>query len=183
MAPILTFTADEIWSYLPGEKANHVLMSEWYNDLSVMTDGSSLTERDFRLLLSLRDHLSVQMEWLRNADKIGSSLQAEVDIYIDEATFKRFKDVQAELHFFFITSEVRLKSLEEKPDDACEAVHEVGLLDQSGQTWIKVVQANYSKCVRCWHYVASVGQNPHDPELCSRCIENVNGNGEVRRFF
>ncbi|MFZ2237352.1 MAG: zinc finger domain-containing protein, partial [Dokdonella sp.] len=86
-------------------------------------------------------------------------------------------DAADELHFYFITSGLKLADVDDKPADAVK-------VDLAGsEVWVSAVASSADKCVRCWHYVADVGSHADDPELCGRCIGNIEGSGETRRWF
>jgi isoleucyl-tRNA synthetase len=114
--------------------------------------------------------VSKVLEPMRADGAIGASLEAEVDIYADEATLARFAPVAEELRFFFITSRLELKPVAAKPE-------------AGAGPWVHAVSTTNAKCVRCWHYRPDVGSHAADPELCGRCVDNVNGAGETRRWF
>ncbi|WP_052385910.1 isoleucine--tRNA ligase [Arenimonas malthae] len=173
VAPVLSFTADEIWQHLPGQREGHVLFTTWYDGLAPMPAGAALSAADFDRLLELREAVSKVLEPMRANGAIGASLEAEVDVYADEATLARFAPVADELRFFFITSRFDLKPVAGRP--AAEG--------EGAGPWVHAVSTGHGKCVRCWHYRADVGSHAGDPELCGRCVENVNGAGETRRWF
>jgi isoleucyl-tRNA synthetase len=108
----------------------------------------------------------------RNKD-IGSSLDAEVDIYCDQKNYQALLELKNELRFVFITSEANLYELSNKSTDAKE-------IDSS--LAIRVRKSIHQKCVRCWHHRPEIGENKSYVDLCWRCIENVSGEGEHRIF-
>ncbi|OHE81581.1 MAG: isoleucine--tRNA ligase [Lysobacterales bacterium GWF1_69_6] len=173
VAPVLSFTADEIWQHLPGQREGHVLFTTWYDGLAPMPADAALSAADFDRLLELREAVSKVLEPMRANGAIGASLEAEVDVYADEATLARFAPVADELRFFFITSRFDLKPVAGRP----------GAEGEGAGPWVHAVSTGHGKCVRCWHYRADVGSHADDPELCGRCVENVYGAGETRRWF
>ncbi|MDZ4347925.1 MAG: isoleucine--tRNA ligase [Xanthomonadaceae bacterium] len=177
IAPILSFTAEEMWDALPGERADNVLFATWYESLAPLPGDAVLSAQDFDRLLALREAVSKVLEPMRAGGEIGASLQAEVDIYVDDATRSVFAPVVDELRFLFITSSLRLLPLAEKPGTAvrgdCDAP----------EVWIVARPSASAKCIRCWHYRDDVGQSIEHPEICGRCIGNVEGPGEDRRWF
>ncbi len=177
IAPMLAFTAEEIWQHMPGERGESVLFETWYDGLE--SPQSSPEQRKFwRDLLTLRDGAAKLLEGMRNAGEIGSALQAELTLGVDQALSKRLQAVADELRFFFITSAVQLAGAGHKPDQA-QAV-DVG----GAKAWISAVPSGYKKCIRCWHYRADVGADPEHPEICGRCVGNLpDGPGEQRRWF
>ncbi len=170
LAPVLAFTADEIWRHLPGPREDHVLLATWYGGLAPMPADAVLSAADFDRLLELREAVSKVLEPMRADGAIGASLEAEVDVYADEATLAKFAPVADELRFFFITSRLDFKPVAAKPE-------------AGAGPWVHAASTSHAKCVRCWHYRADIGSHSGDPELCGRCVENVNGAGETRRWF
>ena len=176
IAPILSFTADEIWQQLPGAREAHVLFATWVNDLDPLSDGGVLSGAGFQRLLALREAIAKVLEPMRAGGVIGASLEAEVDLYLPDALLSELQPVADELRFLFITSELRLHPAEARPPDALPAEAVPG-------AFIRAVASSSTKCVRCWHYRADVGTHAQHPALCGRCVGNVDGPGEVRRFF
>ena len=174
LAPITSFTAEEIWPLLPGERGESVLFETWYEGLAAL-QASPEQRKSWNELLEIRTTTSKVLEGMRAAGAIGASLQAEVTLYLDAATRERHAGVADELHFFFITSELKIADIADKPADAVRV--------EDHEAWVVAKPSAASKCVRCWHYCADVGSHADDPELCGRCIENIEGQGETRRWF
>ena len=180
LAPILSFTAEEIWQHLPGKHEDSVFLSTWYELPSAFYSEGEVLQRMgagfWGNIVAVREAVSKELESLRVAGKIGSSLAAEVDLYADPETQAMLKTVGDELRFILITSYVRVHAADECPEDAVPA-------DVPGLVFrIKVTASAHDKCVRCWHHREDVGASETHPELCGRCIENVTGAGEQRRF-
>ena len=180
LAPILSFTAEEIWRNIPGERAPSVLLSTWAElpqMFSAGDEGMARFNMDFwQDVLALREIVGKELEKLRVAGDIGSSLDAEVDLYCDSAWLEKLGRLEDELRFVLITSYARLHPLEQRPEGAMD-------IDLDGaKLGIRVAPSAYAKCVRCWHHREDVGSSSQHPELCGRCIENVDGDGEPRRF-
>ena len=174
MYPILSFTAEEIWSHLPGEKPAMVLFTEWYDGLFGLNANDSISANEWNYIFTVRELVSKQLEALRVAGGIGASLEAEVDLYYPQAQGSNaLTKLGDELRFVFITSDVRLHDVSAKPEGAVEVMENL---------WVKVGAASAQKCVRCWHHRADVGSHSEHPELCGRCIENIEGAGEVRQY-
>ncbi|WP_342741291.1 isoleucine--tRNA ligase [Dokdonella immobilis] len=174
LAPITSFTAEEIWPLLPGARGESVLFETWYDGL-VALQGSAEQRKSWNELLAMRTTASKVLEGKRAAGTIGASLQAEVTLHADASLRERHAEVADELRFLFITSQLELADAAAKPADA---VRVEGL-----DAWVAARPSDAAKCVRCWHYRSDVGSHADDPELCGRCVENVNGAGEVRRWF
>ena len=179
LAPILSFTADEIWQHIPGEREESVFLETWF-ELPEMYLASE-AQRGFDLvywdrILSVREAVAKELEKARVAGAIGSSLDAEVDLYCDDVLFDALVKLEDELRFVLITSHACVHTVTAKSADAVEVETKAGSL------WIEVRASAHEKCVRCWHHREEVGANSEHPELCGRCVENVAGDGEPRRF-
>ena len=168
LSPVLSFTAEEIWQNMPNEKSQSIFLSEWYEGLSVGYENIAIdTARN------INPFIRKQMEVMRSDKTIGSSLDAQVDLYCDEKTYQALDQLDDELRFVFITSDARIHPLIDKTDECIEALEGV---------FIKVSKSENEKCVRCWHHREDVGQHAEHIELCGRCIENVAGDGEKREY-
>ncbi|WP_348669781.1 isoleucine--tRNA ligase [uncultured Candidatus Thioglobus sp.] len=168
LSPVLSFTAEEIWQNMPSEKSNSIFLNEWYQGLSAGYENTAIdTARN------INPFIRKQMEQMRGDKIIGSSLDAEVDLYCDESTYQALSQLADELRFVFITSDARIHPLDDKTSDCIEAGDGV---------FVKVSKSEHEKCVRCWHHRQDVGHNTEHVELCGRCVENVAGRGERREF-
>jgi isoleucyl-tRNA synthetase len=167
LAPILSFTAEEVWETLNGAE-DSVFEQTWY-ELDLPDDADELRSR-WQRLRALRSDVQKQLEALRVAGAIGSSLAAEVDLHAhgEEAGFLRSFD--DDLRFVFITSQARVLdgAAVEGVDTAVPGVQVIARASP------------HSKCERCWHYRADVGLDEAHPEICGRCVSNLYGPGEVR---
>ncbi|ANE74881.1 isoleucine--tRNA ligase [Dickeya solani] len=174
MAPILSFTADEIWAYLPGERAQFVFTEEWYDGLFGLADSEPMNDAFWADMLNVRGEVNKVIEQARNDKRIGGSLEAAVTLYADDTLFAPLSRLQGELHFALLTSKARLDRYENAPADA----------QQSELPGLKVVlsKADGEKCPRCWHYETDIGSDAAHPDVCGRCATNVGGNGEERKF-
>jgi isoleucyl-tRNA synthetase len=174
LAPILSFTAEEIWGYLPGARAESVFTAAWYTGLTPLDPTGALDQAFWDQVLAARMAVGPALEDARKDNLIGSGLDAELDLYCDAGLAETLARLGDELRFVLITSEVRLHPAAERPDTALAT-------DLAGLA-VRVTAARHPKCVRCWHHRPDVGTNADHPELCGRCVENVTGAGEVRRF-
>ena len=172
LAPILSFTAEEIWRFLPGEREQSVLHSTWARLPEVSTGAI-----DWPALINLRADVTRQLEVLREQGAIGAPLDAEVDIYCSSDQYPRFAALGEELRFLFITSAARVHEVPAQPTGSVVAENAA-----PAGVWISVRPSGSTKCVRCWHHRPDVGSNAAHPELCSRCAGNLDGPGETRRF-
>ena len=174
IAPILSFTAEEIWVDIPGNHDKTIFVSKWYEGLTALDESVEMNSAYWDQLIAVRSAVSKQLEQLRNDKVIKGSLTAEVTLYCDDGLFNNLNALQDELRFVLITSDATLKPLTEKSDDAIESEVE-GL-------WITAGATEKTKCARCWHHREEVGQIAEHPELCQRCVDNVEGEGEKRNF-
>ena len=124
--------------------------------------------------MAVRTVVSKELEQLRSQGAIGASLNAEVELYCDETYAAELNKLASELHFVFITSNAGVADMQFCPDDAMPTELE--------GVKLKVSVSEHKKCVRCWHQRYDIGEHPEHPELCGRCVENVAGNGETRRY-
>ena len=203
IAPILSFTADEMWQHLPGKREENVLFATWYDGLIPIKASNRLhaserpiaeifddvmrmssTERlrvseqsavdnvhypnrigmaeSFDRLLALREQVAKTLEPMRASGEIGAALDAEITIHCRAEEFAWLSPLADELRFYFISGDVTVV--------------------QGGDAVSAVVSAK-PKCIRCWHHRADVGVNPDHPEICGRCVSNVDGPGEERQWF
>ncbi len=177
MAPIISFTADEIWTHIPGERGDTVLLEEYYRGLFAVADGEPMNAMFWDQVLEVREAVGKELERLRVAGGIGAGLDAEVDLYCGQELFAKLALLEDELRFVLITSEVRIHRETERPD---ESVHFT--LAGGDEVWVAVRPSVHVKCVRCWHHRPDVGTHAEHPQLCGRCVTNVAGSGELRRY-
>lgn len=175
LAPVVTFTAEEIWASLPGERSESVLFETWYDGLETRQDAD--TRGWWSDLLAIRETASHVLEGMRKASQIGASLDATLTIYADKPTQVALAASASELRFFFITSDVFLAELDSRPASA-EKVELDG-----AEVYVSAAVSDAAKCIRCWHHRPDVGVHAEHPEICGRCVENITGQGEDRRWF
>ena len=181
IAPVLAFTAEEIWPLIPGQRGESVLFETWYDGLAA-TQGTPEQRRFWADLLAIRSAASRLLEGMRASGAIGASLQAEVVVHADAATCARFAEVADELRFFFITSELVLADLAVQPDPG-ERTDVQGVEIEGARVWVAARPSDARKCIRCWHYRADVGRHAGHADICGRCVDNVDGTGEKRQWF
>jgi len=167
LAPVLSFTAEEIWKAMPGKRDVTVFTSTWHR-----FPEAAQPRVEWDLLLRVRETASRALEALRAAGRIGSGLDARVRIFADGALARVLSTLGDELRFVFITSGATVHPATERPDDAVGA----------GDFWVTAEPSDDRKCVRCWHRRPEVGTVPGHPEICARCAGNVDGPGESRVF-
>jgi isoleucyl-tRNA synthetase len=173
IAPVLSFTAEEIWENLPGEHASSVFLSTWYELPGDVTD-DEFDDEFWSTCQQVRQDVNKALEASRAEGKVRGSLDANVTLYTSDelrATLERLDD---ELRFVLITSDAVCSVLDEAPANAFAGELE-GLR-------VVVVASDAEKCERCWHKRDDVGQVAAHPTLCVRCVTNVDGEGEVRHY-
>jgi isoleucyl-tRNA synthetase len=131
---------------------------------------------NWSLLLSVRQAVSKELEALRVERKIGSPLDAEVRLYCDSGLYGELEKLGDELRFVLITSAATIHAADERPEGA------VSVEEDETRFWVSVVATSAQKCVRCWHRREDVGSVSEHSELCARCVENIEGPGETRRY-
>ncbi|QXI42920.1 isoleucine--tRNA ligase [Pseudomonas wayambapalatensis] len=174
IAPILAFTADEIWQYLPGERNESVMLNTWYQGLSELPQDSELDRAYWDRIMAVKAAVNKELENQRVAKVIGGNLQAEVTLFAEEGLSADLAKLGDELRFVLITSAASVVPFVQAPAEAVTTEVE-GLK-------LKVVKSGHAKCGRCWHFRADVGSHPEHPEICGRCVDNISGNGEVRHY-
>jgi isoleucyl-tRNA synthetase len=178
LAPVLSFTCEEIWRHFPGGYPGEesVFLQTWYQGLEPLHD-HDMDTAFWDDVLRVRDAVNKELEQLRITGHIGSALEAEVDLYCEPGVRALLDRLEDELRFVLITSYARVHPLEARPQSAIQAVLKTG---QS--LWLTVRPSEHAKCIRCWHRREEVGHHPEHPQLCRRCIGNISGEGEARRY-
>jgi len=165
IAPVLSFTADEMWGYLPGERTGNVLFATWYDGLAPLPADAALNAADFDQLLALREQVAKVLEPMRANGLIGAALEAEIAVSVNAATAAKWQPLADELRFFFISGDVTVSEV------------------SADEVFVLATPTTKAKCVRCWHHRADVGAHAEHPELCGRCVSNIDGAGETREWF
>lgn len=175
IAPILSFTAEEIWQNMPGERSPSVFLGEWYDQLDLFNAENSGLDREYwEQLIAVKTAVNKELEAARGNGLIGSGLDAEIELYCSDVLKQRLQRLGDELRFVVITSEAQLNDFGLAPEHAVDT--------EVPELKIRVIKSVHQKCVRCWHHREDVGSHADHLELCGRCVENVDGPGEVRQF-
>ena len=145
-----------------------IFLQTWYEGLE-----GNLNNHSIEVARDINVHLRKELEEMRSNKVIGSSLDAEVDIYCNDENYQALEELKDELRFVFITSDARIHLLSEKPKEATDINKSLAIM---------VIKSTYQKRVRCWHHREEIGENEALKDLCGRCIENVEGEGETRVF-
>ena len=156
MAPFLSFTAEEAWKLIGSTPS---VYTETYATLAA-PDEALLAK--WSRIREIRDAANKEIETLRAAGKVGSSLQANLQLSLNPQDHALLASLGADLKFVFITSAI--------------------VIEAKTLITTEAIASNDLKCDRCWHYVANLGINPAYPLLCGRCDSNLHGAGETRMF-
>ena len=162
MAPVLSFTAEECLAMVTGTDDISVFEGLWYE-----LPDSGLNEATVNIwwdIRHVREIANKQIEEKREQGLIGSSLQAELDIYAFDKSYESLSRLNDDLRFVLIASRATLHHRE------------------GGGLGVKVTPSPHTKCERCWHYRADVGADAHHPQICGRCVSNLYGDGEPRHY-
>jgi isoleucyl-tRNA synthetase len=169
MSPILSFTAQEAWPLIPEQSEQYVFTADWY-EIPVAAS-NVIQDQDWDNIKLIKNQVNTEIEAARNQKLVGASVATQVDITATAPLYESASKFGDELRFVLITSKVNLY---------------LNPADQDGLALnnivVKVAPAEGTKCVRCWHVLPDVGTHAEHPELCGRCIINVTGTGEVRKY-
>jgi isoleucyl-tRNA synthetase len=161
IAPILSFTGEEVWTTLSGKADVSVFEQLWYAlPEHGLNSQQASAWADIRVI---REQVNKKLEEQRAASVIGSALQAEVDVYVPQANYDLLSRLGDDLRLVFITSRATVHLRE-------------------GELEVKVTPSAQTKCDRCWHYRADVGSDAAHPTICGRCVSNLYGAGEARHY-
>ncbi|RZV49962.1 MAG: isoleucine--tRNA ligase, partial [Pseudomonadales bacterium] len=176
VAPILSFTADELFENIPGQQNESVFLQELYAGVSDLLAEDANARSAVETLCEVKMVVNRALEEKRGGGDIGSSLEAEVTLYASTDIADKLALFGEELRFALITSTATVV-VGEPPADAAN----VQATDMAGLS-VLVQKSEHEKCVRCWHHRQDVGSEPEHPALCARCVLNVDGQGEQRHF-
>ena len=170
---MLSFTADEIWEALPGDRSGSVFAEAWYTFPAL----GAVDDLDWARLRSVREPVQKYLEALRKDSQLGGSLEAELDLYADGDLLAALQAPGEELRFWLLTSEARIQPLTDAPVDAQRIT-----LDSGEVIALHARRSEHGKCERCWHRRPDVGSHAEHPGICGRCVDNIEGAGEARRY-
>jgi isoleucyl-tRNA synthetase len=170
IAPILSFTAHEIWNFMPGDRTDAVFVTEWY-PLQRLHAQEVINQSDWESILLAKEAINKVIEEQRNQGVIKGSLGANVCLYAEPKLYDSLAKLGDELRFVTITSKAQLLSIKDGSN-----------IPESTLTGLRVSleHSTSEKCVRCWHFIDDVGSQPQHPEVCARCVDNISGDGEIR---
>ncbi len=176
IAPALTFTSQEIWENMPGQRGKMVFTELYFEGLEAMEPSIKPSKSDWDTVVEVRNTVTKSLETLRADGVIGGGLDANVTLYCDEKLKGILSELGDELRFVFITSDARVAPLSEKPDSA----EVIKVLD--AKIAITAEQSTAEKCERCWHRREDIGTDSTHPTLCARCTGNISGKSEIRQY-
>jgi len=174
IAPILSFTADEIFKEIPGQRAQSVFLTDMSDGIADLPESAEFSDGFWEKVMAVKTAVNRELESKRAEKLIGSGLSAEVDLYCDTGLMETLQRLGEELRFVLIVSRATLNPLEQAP--AVAATTDLGGLS------LQVSASTHEKCERCWHHREDVGQDAAHPTLCARCVTNIEGEGEQRQF-
>jgi isoleucyl-tRNA synthetase len=174
ITPILSFTAEEIWENLPGQRESSVFLAEWYQGLSLLDPAQPMAENYWQKIIAVRNAVNRELENQRGQGLLKGGLDASVTLYCSDELADLLALLGDELRFVLITSDATVEVLDMAPETAA-ATEVEGLA-------LQVEVSAFEKCERCWHRREDVGTHSAHTTLCGRCIENIDGDGEQRQF-
>ncbi|XBC44500.1 MAG: isoleucine--tRNA ligase [Buchnera aphidicola (Schlechtendalia peitan)] len=174
--PILSFTADELWDYLPGKKKEYILAEEWFDQLFRFNINHTMNSQYWGELIAIKHEVNKILEHSRNNKILGNSLDARIILYVDKNIKNKLKLLKHELKFLFLTSEVQLKNYDSAPDHAIKS-------KSIKHCKVHVIKMNGKKCMRCWHIIPNTKDVNQEFQICQRCLTNTTGSGEIRKFL
>jgi len=173
IAPILSFTADEIWQHMPGRRGDTVFYETWYEGLAELPEDADMGRDYWHRIQAVKEAVNKCLEEARARGEIRGSLSAEVTLYCEGDLASALNRLGEELRFVLITSAARVCPVSEA--EGAEQTALEGLL-------VRVEPTRHAKCERCWHHREDVGSHERYPDLCGRCVSNIEGPGEERAF-
>lgn len=174
LAPLMTFTAEEAWQFMPGRESDSVLLTSWYEDLAALSESEFMNRAFWEKIGQVRNAVNKEIELQRNQGKIGSALEADVQLYCGSQLKSQLDVLENELKFILITSTAKVIADHAGPVDTV-ATEVPGLS-------LKISATENAKCERCWHRCEDTNLNTSYPGLCGRCVENISGSGEARYY-
>ncbi|MBK6738987.1 MAG: isoleucine--tRNA ligase [Haliea sp.] len=174
IAPILSFTAEEIWENLPGERGPSVMLEQWYGGLESLSPGDTMGRSFWQRMMAVRTVVNKAMEVQRAAGTLRGSLDATVTLYCADELREMLLALGDELRFVLITSAATVLPLSAAGADAVST--------ELPELQLQIAPSTDEKCERCWHRSPTIGCSTAHSTLCERCVENVDGDGERRRF-
>lgn len=174
IAPILSFTADELWQHIPGKRVESVFLSNFSETNELLVEHEKFSDAYWDQILQIKTAVNRALEAKRADKSVGSSLSAEVDLYCAPELVESLVRLESELRFVLIVSRATVNSLADAPASATDT-------DLTGLK-LDIMASAHEKCERCWHFSSDIGVSESHPTLCQRCVDNIDGKGETRHF-
>lgn len=174
IAPILSFTADQAWNYIPGQHEKYVFTEEWYDGLVKMDQYNLINEDIWKIFFQIRNKVNKSIEQARINGVIKSSLEADIILYIDSKLLNQIRVLSDELSFGLLISSITILDY-----DKFSGIK----LNNGINLKVFLKKSVGIKCLRCWNYTMDIGQHVNYSDICSRCVQNIIGTGENRKFF
>jgi isoleucyl-tRNA synthetase len=176
IAPILSFTADEIWNYLPEKNSKYVFMEEWFDKLFYLDQDDLLNHQFWDEIIKIKNEVNKFLEEEIKNKNINNSLETCITLYVSSKLLSKLTILGEEIKFIFLTSDTKIKLYDEAPSNSKKSKIIPYLK-------ISLKKIKGKKCLRCWHYFILTQSHVHDNNICNRCILNTIGNGEKRIFI
>lgn len=174
IAPVLSYTADELWQYIPGKRVESVFLSDFSETQALLPEHEKFADAYWEQILQVKTAVNKALEAKRADKSIGSSLSAEVDLYCAPELMELLTRLQSELRFVLIVSRATVGPMSDAPAESVET-------EMQGLK-LAIAASTFGKCERCWHFRADVGVSSNHSTLCQRCVDNIEGEGETRSF-
>jgi|TARA_B110000208_G_scaffold43329_1_gene57373 isoleucyl-tRNA synthetase len=174
IAPVLSFTADELWQHIPGKRVESVFLSNFSETTEMLAEHEKFSDAFWDQILQIKTAVNRALEAKRADKSIGSSLSAEVDLYCAPELVESLAHLETELRFVLIVSRATVRPLTGAPNVATDT-------ELSGLK-LEITASAHEKCERCWHFTSDIGVSENHPTLCQRCVDNIDGTGEIRHF-
>ncbi|XBC42937.1 MAG: isoleucine--tRNA ligase [Buchnera aphidicola (Kaburagia rhusicola ensigallis)] len=176
IAPILSFTADELWDYLPGKKSEFIFTEEWLKKLFPLNHNNVMNNTYWNELITVKSEVNKVLDHVRKNKIIGNSLESFIQLYVDDNIQEKLKLLNHELQFLFLTSKIQIKNYSSAPKYAIKSKLVKNLK-------IHITKMHGKKCMRCWHIISNSNDINIESKICKRCISNITGLGEIRKFL
>lgn len=177
IVPVLPFTADEVWKYIPGKREKYVFTEEWYDGLFATDSNQYINQDIWKIFFKIRNKVNKVIEHARINGIIKGSLEAEIVLYIDSSVIHMLHTMNNELAFGLLVSSVIILNY----DNFYLSKSDTSNDDMKLKVILK--KAAGIKCLRCWNYTLKINQYKDYFNICSRCVENIVGSGENRKYF
>lgn len=176
IAPIISFTANEIWNYLPNKKrSKYVFTEEWFDRLFILDDNKFMNNDFWNEIFKIKSEVNKVIEHERIKNNFKNSLEGELILYTNNSLFKKLSSIKNELCFVFLTSKVKLLDYYLADSNTYNS-------NVFNNLKIELRKTKNIKCLRCWNYSIPAYNKRIKQNICNRCILNTTGNGEIRKF-